>query len=131
MNQPSPQPLNTNLFRPASAVVYSKDFEPICHIPMNNQMYEFFMQYLIVRFPVQTLVDITANPVVPPEIKHAEISAMKVYSDDGIRLILVARDDETALLMNNTFLPSQTKELNFIKTKAFYQGMMRAMREKK
>ena len=89
------------------------------------------MQYLIVRFPVQTLVDITANPVVPPEIKHAEISAMKVYSDDGIRLILVARDDETALLMNNTFLPSQTKELNFIKTKAFYQGMMRAMREKK
>ena len=131
MNQPSPQQLNTYLLRPPSAIIYSKDFEPISHIPMNAQMYQYFMQYEIVRFPVMAPLDINAISPVDITPIFAEIMGMKVYSSDGIRLILIARDDQTALLMNNTFLPGQTKEVNFIKTQAFYRGMIKAMKEKK
>lgn len=133
MNQPYLQQLNTNLFKPSSAVIYSKDFEPISHVPMNTQMYEYFMKYEIVRFPVQ--LPITLGPpkeeAVSTNTLYAEISAMRVHSADGIRLILVARDDTTALLMNSTFMPGQTKEINYIKTKSFFQGMIKAMKEKK
>lgn len=129
MNQPSPPQLNTNLLKPPSAIIYSKDFEPIAHIPMNSQMYSYFMQYEVVRFPVQVPVDINSTSIATPI--YAEISAMRVHSTDGVRLILIARDDHTALLMNNTFLPGQTKEVNFIKTQAFYKGMIKAMKEKK
>ena len=131
MNQPYPPPLNTNLFKPPSAIIYSKEFEPIAHIPMNTQMYEYFMQYAVVRFPVQVPMPLDAKPGIDITPIYAEIMCMKVMSSDGIRLILVAKDDDTALLMNNTFLPGQTKELNFIKTKAFYQGMINAMKAKK
>lgn len=133
MNQPSQPPLNTGLYKPASAIIYTKDFEPISHVPMNAQMYEYFMNYEVVRFPVQipmTLASIKDEAISTSAI-YAEIMAMKVYSSDGIRLILIAKDDATALLMNNTFLPGQTKEVNFIKTKAFYQGMIHAMKAKR
>lgn len=91
------------------------------------------MQYEIVRFPIQMVLTAETiaekEEVVQPELKYAEISAMKVHSNDGIRLILIARTEETVLLMRNTFLPGQTKELNFIKTQAFYQGMLKAINE--
>jgi hypothetical protein len=70
-----------------------------------------------------------SQPPTAPENMYAEISAMRVYSNDGLRLLLIARNDETALLMRNTFLPGQTKELNFIKTQAFYQGMVKAIKQ--
>lgn len=90
------------------------------------------MEYEIVKFPVQIPMDIMAKPTsAVPAVLYAEIVAMRVHSSDGIRLILIAKDDTTALLMNNTFLPGQTKEVNFIKTKAFYAGMVRAIMEKK
>jgi hypothetical protein len=131
MNQPSQLLSNTNLFKPPSAIIYSRDFEPISHVPMNAQMYQYFMQYEVVRFPVMLPVDINAEPTIVHTPIYAEIMGMKVHSSDGMRLILIARDDNTALLMNNTFLPGQTKEVNFIKSKAFFQGMINAMKAKK
>ena len=131
MNQPSQPQSNIHVFKPVSAIIYTKDYEPISHVPMTAQMYEYFMEYEIVRFPVQMPFDINGKPGIDITPMYAEISAMKVYSNDGIRLILIARDDTTALLMNNTFLPGQTKEVNFIKTKAFYQGMVHAMMARK
>jgi hypothetical protein len=132
MNPTSPQQLNTQLlFKPPTAVIYSKDFEPISVIPMNNDMYGYFTQYEVVRFPIQAPISIEdmSQPPTAPENMYAEISAMRVYSNDGLRLLLIARNDETALLMRNTFLPGQTKELNFIKTQAFYQGMVKAIKQ--
>jgi len=98
---------------------------------MNDEMYGYFLKYEIVRFPIQKPIAIEDDnlPVAPPELLYAEISAMRVYSNDGMRLLLVARNEETSLLMRNTFLPGQTKELNFIKTQAFYQGMVKAIRQ--
>ena len=101
---------------------------------MNNQMYEYFMKYELVRFPVSLPIDINSTVAVAMSansIMYAEIAGMRVHSADGIRLILIAKDDATALLMRNSFLPGQTKEINFIKSKAFYQGMVRAMLERK
>ena len=100
---------------------------------MNDQMYGYFMQYEIVRFPVQRPMEIVIDNPEPVDVDkiYAEIRAMKVYSAEGIRLILIAVNDDSALLMNNTFLPGQTKEINFIKTKAFFEGMIKAMKEKK
>ena len=128
MTEPTP-----NLIKPPSAIIYSKDFEPISHIPMNEEMYGYFTKYEIVRFPIQKPISIedVDKPMPLLEPLYAEISAMKVYSQDGIRLLLIARNDETALLMRNTFLPGQTKELNFIKTQAFYKGMVQAMKARK
>jgi hypothetical protein len=116
------------LFKPPSAIVYSKDFEPISHIPMTDEIYRYFMQYDIVRFPVQKAVDAKVYysgepiPMEPP--LTAEIRAMRVFSPDGIRLILIAETEETALLLRNTFLPGQTKELNYIKTTSFVKGFI-------
>lgn len=132
MTQTSPQPLNTPpLFKPPSAIIYTNLHEPICHIPMTDELYEYFTKYEIVRFPIQSPVSFesTQEQVVPLKLVHAEISAMRVYSSDGIRLILIARNEEIALLMRSTFLPGQTKELNFIKTHAFYQGMIQAIKQ--
>lgn len=132
MNPTSPQASNTfKLLKPPTAVIYSKDFEPISVIPMNDEMYGYFTKYEIVRFPIQAPISVEdiSEPPKPGPLLYAEISAMKVYSTDGMRLLLVARNDETALLMRNTFLPGQTKELNFIKTQAFYQGMVKAIRQ--
>ena len=130
MNHTSQPQLNIQkLYKPPTAIVYSKDFEPISHIPMTNEMYNYFTQYDLVRFPVQSPITVeSANISAVPNL-YAEISAMKVFSNDGIRLILIAKDDETVLLMNNTFLPGQTKEVNYIKTQAFYLGMLRAIKE--
>ena len=139
MNPTSPQQSSTpQLFRPPTAIVYSKDHEPISCIPMNDATYEYFLKYDIVRFPVQVPLDINSYKMddnipiaelLANTMRMAEISAMKVYSADGIRLMLIARDDETALLMRNTFLPGQTKELNFIKTQCFYHGMVEAIKK--
>ena len=121
-----------NLIKPPSAIIYSKDFEPISHIPMNEEMYNYFINYKIVRFPIMKPINIESlndSKIMPEELLYAEIMAMPVYASDGIRLILTAINDETALLMRNTFLPGQTKELNFIKTQAFYKGMIKAIKE--
>lgn len=96
-------------------------------------MYDYFLKYEIVRFPLYPPLTINSvkepKELVPIEPKFVEISAMRVMSLDGIRLILVARNDETALLINNTFLPGQTKEVNFIKQQAFYQGIASAIKQ--
>jgi hypothetical protein len=105
---------------------------------MNDEMYGYFSKYEIVRFPVSlppSLESYSMEDKIPFDKMmenmnlYAEISAMKVMSADGIRLILIARNDETALLMRNTFLPGQTKELNYVKTQAFYQGMIKAIKQ--
>lgn len=120
------------LCRPPTAIIYSRDYEPISHIPMNDILYDYFMKYEIVKFPVVVPVDPTDIPnTAPVATLTAELTAIKVLSNNVLILILVALDDSTALLMNNTFLPGQTKELNYIKTTAFYKGMIKAIREKK
>ena len=98
---------------------------------MNDTIYGYFTNYDIVRFPVQIPFNYDMPEIVNTTTLYAEIKGMKVFSSDGIRLILIAVNDDTALLMNNTFLPGQTKEVNFIKTKAFFEGMVKAMKEKK
>jgi hypothetical protein len=120
------------IFKPPSAIVYSKDFEPISHIPMNDAMYEYFMNNDEVRFPVfksvkpkpEDLLNVDGFPV-------ARITALRVYSPDGTRLILISKDDETTLLMRNIFLPGQTKEITYLKDQAFLRGMIKAMKDAK
>ena len=120
------------LFKPPTAIVYSKDFEPISHIPMTAAMYEYFMTYEVVRFPLNAKITLAPEGSnLAPELVYAEISAMRVQSLDGVRLILIARNEETVLLMNNSFLPGQTKEINFMKNVAFFEGMAKAIRENK
>lgn len=121
------------IFKPPTAIIYSKEFEPICHIPMASDIYKYFLEYDIVKFPVSkplnpTMVTITEGSPIIDNVIHAEISAMRIHSSDGIRLLLISRNDETTLLMRNTFLPGQTKELNLVKQQYFYTGMAAAIK---
>jgi hypothetical protein len=118
-----------DFLKPPTAVIYSNDFEPISHIPMTPQMYEYFLNYNIVRFPIHSPINYSVKEMPLPDVfLYAEIEAVWVHNKSGpSRLLLISRNDETTLLMPNTFLPGQTKEVNYIKHQAFCQGLAKAI----
>jgi hypothetical protein len=121
-----------DLLKPPQATVYTKDFEVLGIIEMKPDMYDYFLKYDRVRFPImQVTMQLEDDPMQPPNFVFAELSSKFIkLAEDKAAILLFAENEETCLLMTNVFAPGQTKELQLQKMQYFIKGFAMAINKR-
>lgn len=119
--------------RPAQAVIFSYDMEPIVTIDMKQWFWDYLYTHGQVRFNVTPPLSITNFQNCDEQTAYTyftvNVNAIPFNIRGSRGLLLVTEDDTEALLMKASWLPGQIKELNEERRKAFAMGFVRALLE--
>lgn len=123
-----------NELRPAQAIIFSYDMEPIVTIDMKSWFWDYLYTHGQVRFnvtPPLMLSDFNNWGESPATRDYfiVKVNAVPFNIRGSCGLLLVTDDDTEALLMKSSWLPGQVKELNEERRNAFAMGFVRALIE--
>ena len=120
-----------NELRPAQAVIYSYDMEPIVTIDMKPWFWDYLHVHGQVKFSVSPPLSASFVYAVESFSSYSnfvvDVSAIPFKIRGSRGLLLVTEDDVEALLMKSSWLPGQVKELNEERRNAFALGFVKAL----
>jgi hypothetical protein len=120
-----------NLLKPAQAVIFSSDMEPIVSIDMRQWYWDLLYERGNIVFsvspPLSASFITNIDPIDTVSVLYVRVNAIPFDIRGSIGLMLMTDDDINALLLKSSWLPGQVKDLNEERKKAFAQGFLRAM----
>lgn len=121
-----------NLLKPAQAVIYTSDMEPITVIDMKPWYWEFLTEHACIRFHVRdepyryfNLQD--AEVDFKYQLKEVRVYANCIHRGNDSFFFLTTDDEVNALIMDSAVLPGQQRRFNEEKKKAFVRGFLSAL----
>ncbi len=121
-----------NLLKPAQAIIYTRDMEPITAIDMKPRYWDFLEQTGHINFAVSPPLDIktfySGSSITEISRLTVRIDAYPTRVGSSMGLILVTDTETEALLMNPTLLPGQQRAINEERKKAFAKGFLYALK---
>lgn len=123
----------TEFLRPAQAVIYTYDMEPITVISMRSSWWDHLIKYGQIRFAVyesMTVENLAVDDyaVLKKNYLTAEIRAHMIRrADNQVHLLLTTDHETTALLLDSSILPGQVAKINEMKKAAFGKGLIAAL----
>lgn len=120
-----------NLLKPAQAVIYTSDMEPITVIDMKPWYWDFLKAHTCIRFHVKDepyqFFSLEHNDTdFKYRLKEVRVHANYIHRGDDAFFLLTTDDEVDALLLDSTVLPGQQRRFNEEKKKAFVRGLLSA-----
>jgi hypothetical protein len=123
-----------NLLKPAQAVIFSMEMEPIVSIDMKPWFWDYLFTHSRLSFAVMQKTSYSEISEISPDMVFelpptVTVNAIPFKIKESLGLMLMTYDDVNALLLESSFLPGQSARVEEEKKKAFAQGFIKALYE--
>lgn len=115
------------------AVLYTHDMIPITVMDVPREYWEYLLRHGSIRLAVMPPMLLRAygqedlDPRVPCKINYVVITVERLVKDGQTHVMLFTQDEESALLLEATFLPGQQRQLRDIRDQEFVKGFFGAI----
>ena len=117
-----------NLLKPAQAVIYTSDMEPITVIDMKPWYWDFLHKHTMINLViVDNPHSYTQADFVYEQPKYISVYADAIFRNNEMFFLLRVEDEVTALLLEPGILPGQRRVFNEEKKRAFARGFLHAL----
>jgi hypothetical protein len=117
-----------NLLKPAQAVIYTSDMEPITVIDMKPWYWEFLYRHTMINLAIVDSTRLSNDAdFIYQQPRYISVYADILYRSNEMFMLLRVEDEVTALLLEPGILPGQRRMFNEEKKKAFARGVIEAL----
>lgn len=117
-----------NLLKPAQAVIYTSDMEPITVINMKPWYWEFLYKHTMINLAIVDSPRVSYDAdFIYQQPRYIAVYADMLYRHNEMFMLLRVEDEVTALLLEPGILPGQRRMFNEEKKKAFARGFLEAL----
>lgn len=112
-------------------VLYTHDMIPITVLDVPSQYWEYLLHRGSIKVAIPPPMRLSPpkwEDAVPKlEIRQVTITVERFLRNGQTHVMLFTHDEESALLLESTFLPGQLRGLNEIRNEAFTRGFLKAI----